>query len=490
MRLFSKFFQTIREPNDGIKHRALKAGLWVGLSSTIVNLLSLFRSIILARLLSPEIFGIWAICTTLVRALKVFSETGFNTALIQRKDNIVTARDTAFTLLILRGVLLMAVAIATAPLFSTFYNQPVLFPLVCVLSVSFFITGFHNVSTVLYEKELRYRRLVYLEQGAQVLTFIFVVVSAYIFRSVWVLVAAHLAMALFTVGLSYLVIPERPRIAIDRKVALELFHYGKYVSGAAIVIFITFETDNLVIGKVLGMESLGFYTVAFMLANLPATHLAKVISGVMLPAYSKLQDNPAALRAAYLRVLEFVSLLAVPTAIVLGVLAPQIIGVIYGERWLPAVDALRVLSLFGCLRAITALSGYLYNAIGKPHTTFYINLAKLAVIAVLIYPLTMRYGIMGAALSVTIPSILTFLADYYLLRKTIGLDTVLAVKPLLRSVIFSLVLAVVLYELPLVIGASGITSLITTLGVGALVYLLLAWNSLTRFYAWVTEKRA
>lgn len=484
-----KLIEFLRDRDDGLKRRTLRAGIWVGVSSIFLNMLSLLRSVVLARLLTPEIFGLWAVCTTLVRAIKVFTETGFTSALIQRQDRAEEARDTAFTLLILRGAVITLITIAAAPLFAGFYEQPILQSLVSVLAIAFLITGFHNINTVFYEKELKFRRLVYLEQIATVLGFIFVVVVAYIYRSAWALVAAHLFTVAVTVILSYLMIPAKPRFAIDKKIALELFHYGKFVSGAAMVIFITFEIDNLIIGKIIGMEGLGFYSVAFMLANLPATHLAKVVSGVMLPAYSKLQSDYSTLRSAYLRTLEFVAALTIPASIGVGLLAPQILGVIFGERWLPAVDALRVLAVFGCLRAIASLNGYLYNAIGKPKNTFYINLSKLFVIALLIYPLTTRYGIVGAAIAVTTPSILTFIADFVLLRRTIGLPLRSVITTLSRTLSFSLVMAAVLILIQPYLGGLNLLSLTSSIIIGFLVYILMAGRNLLQIYTWIRAKR-
>ena len=490
MALLTKLFRFLRDNDDGIKQRTLRAGVLVGASSVVVNILSLLRSVVLARLLSPEIFGLWAICTTLVRALKVFSETGLSSALIQRQDRAAEAVDTAFTLLIVRGALLTLITVAAAPYFAFFYEKPILEPLVSILAVAFLISGFHNIHTVLYEKELKYRRLVLLEQLSQILTFIFVVVVAYIYRNIWALVAGHLAAAVISVVMSYLVISDKPRIKFNKKIAWELFHYGKYVSGAAIVVFLTFEIDNLVIAKLLGMEALGFYTIAFMLGNLPATHLAKVVSGVMLPAYSKLQLDLNALRSAYLRTLEFVSLFAIPTAVGLCVLAPQIVGVIYGERWLPAVEALRVLAVFGCVRSISALRGYLFNAIGKPQTTFYITVTKLIIIAVLIYPLTVTYGIVGAALAVTGPAVLASVADFFLVRRIIGLELRKALAPLLRTSIFSGLMAVVLLVLHPYLGGIDFLSLLASILIGAATYLLLAWRDLSRMYSWISSKRS
>lgn len=488
MRLLSNLFQFLRPQDDGIKRRALRAGVWMGFTGTVWNLMSLLRSVVLARLLTPEIFGIWAICMILNRALSTFSETGFASALIQRQERAEEARDTAFTMLIVRGILLGLITIAAAPLFSKFYEMPILQPLISVMAIAFMISGFHNINTVLQQKELRYHRLALIDQTSIVLGFVFVVVAAYFYRSAWALVAAHLFTALVTVSLSYLVLPTRPRLAFDKTLARELFHYGKFVGGAGIVAFITLELDNLVIAKLLSMEALGFYAVAFMLANLPATQLAKVISGVMLPAYSKLQSDIPALRAAYQRTLSFVSLLTIPAAAGIGALAPQIIGVIYGERWMPAADILRILAVFGCLRSIGVLSGYMYNAIGKPKISFYFTVIKLALISLLIYPLTVKYGASGAAAAVTLPSLLVFFLDFIVLKKRIGLDIGAALLPLLRTLAFSALMAGVLIFLQTKMSSMNLLTLTTLILVGALTYLALAWRDIHRLYSWIRSK--
>jgi O-antigen/teichoic acid export membrane protein len=488
MRSLGDLLRFLRGRDDGIKRRAVRAGLWVGVSGAVWNLMSLLRSVVLARLLTPEIFGIWAICMTLNRGMTVFSETGFASALIQRKERAEEARDTAFTLLILRGAMLCLITIAAAPLFSGFYELAILQPLISVLAIAFFISGFHNINTILQQKELQYHRLAMLDQLTIVLGFVFVVAVAYYYRSAWALVAGHVFTAAITVVLSYLIIPGRPRLAFNKKLASELFHYGKFVGGAGIVAFITLELDNLVIGKVLGMEALGLYAVAYMLANLPATQLAKVISGVMLPAYSKLQSDIPALRAAYQRTLAFVSMLTIPATVGLGVLAPQIVGVIYGEHWMPAVDALRVLAAFGCLRSIGVLSGYMYNAIGKPKISFYFTLAKLAIIGATIYPLTVAYGIVGAAVGVTLPSLITFFVDFIVLRRIIGLDIREAMLPLLRTFLFSALMAAVLLLLQPYLGQISLLSLAASILTGFLAYAALAWRDVHRMYTWITSR--
>jgi PST family polysaccharide transporter/lipopolysaccharide exporter len=219
-----------------------------------------------------------------------------------------------------------------------------------------------------------------------------------------------------------MLLPGRPIFAFDLEQARELLRYGKYISGMAIVVFTTTEIDNAVIGKILGVEALGFYTLAYMLANLPATHLAKVVASVMFPAYSKLQHDALALKNAFLKTVQVVATLAIPAAVGLAVLSNELVSVIFGPKWLEAASVLPILCVFGALRAVSAINGYVFNAIGKPNLPFYVNLVKLIVIAAAIVPATRTFGIIGAAVAVTAPSLLMSVVGNIVLSRTIRLD--------------------------------------------------------------------
>jgi PST family polysaccharide transporter/lipopolysaccharide exporter len=244
--------------------------------------------------------------------------------------------------------------------------------------------------------------------------------------------------------LSYILIPGHPRLKFNRKIAWELFHYGKFITGVGIVLFIATEIDNVVVGKVLGMEALGYYYIAFMLANLPATHISKIASRVLFPAYSKLQNDPTALNEAYLRALGLIGSIAIPAAVGLLILAHEIITLVYGVKWQAAVGPLMILCVLGGVRAITSLNGYLMNGIGKPNVSFYIIVFRVVLIGILIYPMTLYYGLEGAAVAVTIPIIIQLIISMLSLKKLIGLKITSVLKVsgsiLLRAMLMAAVL--------------------------------------------------
>jgi len=424
--------------------KVINSGAWVAASSVGINILTIIRSIVLARVLAPEVFGLMSICLVVIRGFEVVTQSGFGAALIHRQHGFEEAKDTAFSLMVARGWLLAIIVFAVAPLVADFYEEPVLDLVIQIVAISFIFNGFKNINTVAHEKDLDFRKLVYLEQLVSLLNTILVIVVAYYYRNVWALVVGHVATSFIAMFLSYIFIPGRPRLRFNRKIAWELFHYGKFITGVGIVLFIATEIDNVVVGKMLGMEALGFYYIAFMLANLPATHISKIASRVLFPAYSKLQGDLAALNEAYLRVLGLIGSIAIPAAMGLLILAHEIITLVYGVKWQAAVEPLQILCVLGGLRAITSLNGYLMNGIGKPNISFYIITFRVVLIAILIYPLTLYYGLLGAAVSVTIPMIIQLVISMLSLKRLIGLKLTKVLKVSGSILLRGLLMAVML----------------------------------------------
>jgi O-antigen/teichoic acid export membrane protein len=459
---------------DGsLQHKAVRSGAWVGASSVGVSFLTFFRGIILARLLTPEIFGQMAIGLMAVRLLDIFTETGFGAALIHRQGRFEEARDTAFTLMVLRGVGLAALSLVVAPFFAWFYGQPSLTPIISVIGLTFLLTGVRNPNVIALQKELDFRRLTYLEQAGAFLSFAATVGLAFWLRNIWALVLAQLAGAAISSALSFLFIPGGVRFRLNAEVARELYRYGRYITGLVIVLFLTSELDNAVIGKLLGMQSLGYYTVAYTLANIPATYLSKLVAKVLFPLFSKLQSEPAALREEYARGLKLIAATVIPMAVFLMVLAPEIVGALYTTRWLPAVAPLQILAVFGACRALWMLNGYLYNAIGKPQVDFLAGLCRLATMSALLLPLTTRYGTVGAALAVTLPMGAQFCAGTFLSRRLIGAPLALTLRPVVVAGAQGIVIAAVLWVGRAWIPLHSWSELVTLLALGVVVLGLL-----------------
>jgi O-antigen/teichoic acid export membrane protein len=406
----------------GTLSRVLRAGTWVMFGSAGQSILQFVRQVFLARLLSPEAFGLMGLCLVFTRFLEVFTILGIGASLIHRQERVEDAKNTAYTLQVLRGLVLAVAILPIAPFAARFYEEPQLRDLMFVLAIVFVLEGSTNIQLVLLQKKLDFRTITTYELLVAVCGSVSVVALAFWFRSVWAMVIGNVVTAAVRLVLSFWLVPGRPTFRFDRQIAGELFRYGRYITGFTVLAFFVSEIDNLFVGKMLGAEQLGLYTMAFVLGNLPATSIAKTAAQVIFPAYSMLQNDPAALRRAYLTVVRTVAGLAVPAAAGLAILAPDVIHVVYGPKWAAAATALSILAILGAGRAFNVIGGYLFNAVGKPDIPFYMTSVKLAVILVTIYPLTRAYGIEGAAISVTVPQLVEPCVGLFLVRRQLQLD--------------------------------------------------------------------
>lgn len=489
MKLLSKLIKFLNSEDGSLKQKTIRATIWVTISRTFLGSLTIVRTIILARLLSPEIFGIVGICMILVRGLDVITQTGFGAALIQRQDHFKKTCDTAFTLMVIRGFLLAIILAFIAPYVAIYYDQEILGPLTLVLAIAFIFSGFQNINIFAYQKKLSFKKVAYVEQSKSLLSFIFVIPLAFYLQSAWALAIGHVLTVFFATLLSFIILEGKPRLAFNKRHAIELFQYGKFITGVSIILFIATELDNIVIGKVLGMETLGYYVIAYMLANLPATHFSKVVATVIFPVYSKLQNDLPALCDAYVKTLRIVALITIPASVGIAILADDIITVVYGEKWSPAINAVVILSVFGCMRSISMHCGYLFNAIGKPNIGLWISLGKLILVSIIIYPLTMEYGIVGTSIAVTLPVTLEYFIEIYLLKKTIGLNISHAAASLWRPVLFSAVMGATLFAIKLQLTEYSAVWLIALIIIGAVIYFATNLREIRILLSWLKSAK-
>ena len=452
----------------------LRSGFWVSFSSVSVNAITTIRQIALARLLTPEIFGLMSICSIIIRGMQVITELGFGAALIHRQSSFEESKDTAFTMTSIRGVILtLFVALLISPIAAWFYRRSELNILLQVLALTFFIDSLRNINTIALQKELDFKLLTYISQASSVISTCIVITLAWYMRNVWALVIGSIFNSIVNLTMSYVFVPGRPKFMLHKDIVKDLFHYGKFITGLSIVTFFVTELDNIVIGKIIGIPALGYYAIAFTLANLPATHISKVASQILFPLYSKMQHDVKALRKGYSHALSLVSGITIPAAAGLIVLAPEIIGCVYGEKWLPAVIPLQLLAIFGVIRSVVVLIGYLMNGIGQPKTNFKIACVRAIVIVSIIYPLSANLGIVGVALAVNVSIAIQLLLCMIKLRQAIELSLKDQVAILLPWVIYSFAMATLIIAIKqyLIIG---IVELPFAIMFGAASYFMLA----------------
>jgi O-antigen/teichoic acid export membrane protein len=455
-----------------VKVRVFRSGIWVGLSTAVLAAVNLLRSVVLARLLTPEVFGLMALAGIAIRTIETFTRPGIAQALIARRGQFEDVSDTAFTMLVGRGVVLAIALAVAAPWVAAFFEADDLKPMLQVLSLVFVIGSFANINTISRQRELEFRRLTYLSQATTLAGTVVTIAAAYWLRSVWALVIGQIATVSINVGLSYWLVGGRPRFGFDQRVARDLLAYGKFITGSSIVLFVANEVDSAAVGKMLGPEQLGYYAMAMTTATMVTANLSKAASSIMMPAYSKLQADIPALRNAYLRTLSLVMLVVLPTTLGLITVAEPLVRVVFGERWMPTVVPLQILAVFGFVRALVSFNGYLFEGMGLPGVPFKLGLLRVAVILPLLLPMIHKFGLAGAAVTVATGIACQWLFGLYYLRKHIGIVPSHLAKVIWRPLWTSVAMVLAVVGLMHVVDAHSVLGLLAVVAGGAVVFAL------------------
>jgi O-antigen/teichoic acid export membrane protein len=410
-------FNNLIKPGKSLSQRTARGGMWVFLLRIVQQIFGLARLVILARILAPHDFGLMGIALLTMSTLETFSQTGFQAALIQKKEDIESYLNAAWTVLILRGLVLFGILYFAAPYVASFFDTLEAKSIIQVIGFSVLLQAFTNIGVIYFQKELEFNKEFIYQLAGTLADFIVAISAVLILRNVWALVFGLLAGNVARCFASYLIHPYRPHLSRDLKKAKELFGFGKWILGSSILIFLLTQGDDAFVGKFLGATALGFYQLAYRISNMPATEITHVISRVTFPVYSKLQNDIPKLREAYLRVLQFTAFLSFPVAGLIFVLAPDFTKIFLGEKWMPMVPAMQVLCLFGLTRALNGTMGSIFQGIGIPKIITFGAGFQLLILIAIIYPMTIKWGITGTSLAVIIPNILVLI---YLTQKLIS----------------------------------------------------------------------
>jgi O-antigen/teichoic acid export membrane protein len=214
---------------------------------------------------------------------------------------------------------------------------------------------------------------------------------------VWSLVYGQLVDITLTAALAWVVAPLRPRPRIHLSVAREMFAYGKHIQASQILIYFITNLDNMFVSRLRGADDLGVYSQAFTLSNTPATHITRVLGQVMFPALSRVSASMADVRRVFLRAVKYTAMVSIPLSIAIFVFTPPFMDILYGAKWKNAIVPMQLLVIYGGIRSIAANMGPVFKAGGKPQWLVGIATWRLATMLILLYPVTVRYGIVGVS---------------------------------------------------------------------------------------------
>jgi len=391
---------------------------WTAALRAALRLITIFRMAILARILTKASLGVFGIVTMVLGLLEIATETGINIFLMQEKDKIDKYIDTAWVLSIIRGIIIAVIILATAPWISSFFNSPDTLNLLYLLSVAPFIRGFINPAIITYLKELRFAKEFILRGSIFILEAVVSVLVCWYTRSPSGLVWGLIASAVFEVLLSWIFISPRPKLALSLVTCRLILRRGKWVTGFGLLDYLFTQSDNIVVGKLLGEAPLGVYQYAYKVSTTPVSEIVDVFYRATFPIFSKMNAGGKNLKNAVMKTVVTVNILTISLGLTIWIFAKPIILILFGINWLDAVPVLKVLAFLGIARGI----GYSFNAVfmaqkQQKYVTLIVLTGTLGLLMTIV-PAVRMWGIMGAAYAATFGAVLSLPVAIYLAHRS------------------------------------------------------------------------
>lgn len=399
-------------------------------------------TLILARLLVPTDFGLVAMGMTILATLELLSAFSFDLALIHNQQAQRHHYDTAWTFAVLFGLFnAFAMCVLARPM-ASFFGEPRVEGMMYVMALGPLIQGFDNVGVIAFTKDLELHKEFWFSLSKKLTGFAVTIPLAFIYQSYWALVVGVIAIRLTSLVLSYRRHPFRPKLSLAA--AGDLFHFSKWMLVNNFLAFFNNRGADFVIGKISGASSLGLYSVAYEIANLPTTEMVFPIQRAVFPGYSRLAGDRNELRKTFLNVIALITLITVPLGAGIGLVAEPIVQLLLGPKWVNAVPLIQVLAIFGIIRTIHGPTGTIYLALGKPRIVAFLQCVQLAVSITMMLILIPQLGPVGAAWSVVTGASMAMLVNYYLLIRELRLPFAAIVRALWRPIAGGMVMAVAL----------------------------------------------
>lgn len=461
---------------SSLTQKAVSGVRWSALSQLGRQAIGFITTALLARLLEPSDFGIMSMVFVVSGFVSVFRDLGTSAAVIQKKELSSELISSIFWFNVFVGLFVTLILIIMSPLAGSYFKEPKVALLLCGLSPAFVLSSLSIVQQSLLQREMDFNSLARVELVSTVISATTGVVAALNGLGVWSLVFQAIALELSTTIGLWLASSWRPSWGYCINETKSIISFSGYL-----MLFTTFNyfarnSDNMLIGRYLGSVTLGYYALAYRMMQFPLQTISALYGRVLLPAFSKIQDNNEAFRNAYLRSMGFIAIITFPMMLGLCVLAKPFITVLLSDKWLPIVPALQVLSIVGMNQSLATTVGNIYIAKAQTRIMFYVGVVSsfCYVLAIII---GLQWGLMGVVICYAVADFVLTPPNYLFSFRFIELPVLRLIEPTWRPLICSLVMALFLWSLSdvILLFTSKIIGFFLLVFLGVSIYLIMSW---------------
>lgn len=374
------------------------AMMWKSVQMVSIKLIFLLRTVVLARLLVPDDFGLLSISLVAIEFLMVITNIGMIPALVQRSDSQEVHYNATWTVGIVRALLVTTTVFLAAPLIAALFQEPRAIPLIQAAAFRPTLEAAASIRLAKLTRDLDFRALALVRlPDALVNTALSIVLAPRL--GVWALIVGSLVGPAVYVGMSYWFAPYRPRFSFDWKAIRSLIRFGRWIFVTGVIAMAGRSAMQMIVARQLGAPALGLYFLAAKLAFLPTEVAGEVVGSVAFPLYANLQDDAPQLARAYRAILVAVIALVLPVCVLLFVLTPPLVTYVLGPNWADTVEMIRVLLLVNIVGLLGETVIPILNGTGLPYRVALIECLQSGLLIVLIGPFVTQFGVLGATLA-------------------------------------------------------------------------------------------
>ena len=426
-----------------MKQQVIQGGMITAACQAILFLLGLASTMVLARLLIPEHFGLIGMVTALTVLIQRFQDIGLGDAIIQRNEITHKQVSNIFWINVSISIFFTILVVLSAKVVAWFYNDQRLIWITIALSSNFVCSGLSIQHHTLIRRQMRFDQQALIRIFSVIFSVAVGITLAWRGYGYWALVWKELARSFLSTVLAWSFCPWRPGLPVRNAGIRSLLTFGVGVTGYNMLYYFTSNLDSILLGKFFGAVPVGLYTRAGQLTSVPLTQLLEPMKNVSLPTLSALQDDPAKYSNYYVKMLAVLTFIYMPLIVYIGIYAHPIVYIALGSQWMDAVPIFRLLAISLFVSPIVTMYGMMMLSLGHVRRYFYWGLfTNLSTI--IAFVVGIRWGVLGIAASWSVSTAINLIFSLFFVFKDSPVSMIATLKNIYRPTIASIAMGIAL----------------------------------------------
>ncbi len=453
------------------KNKVLSGLIWKFGERISAQVVTFVVSVILARLLPTEAYGLITLVTIFITFANCVVTNGFGSSLIQKKDATNTDFSTVLYFQLFASTVIYIILFVTAPLIASFFGEgyELLAPVLRVLGLRIPLTAINNVQQSYVSKKMIFRKFFFSTIIGTIISAVVGIWMAYEGYGVWALVAQYLTNTIVGTIVLAITIKWKPELKFSIASLKELFKYGWKILIASIIGEIYNELRTLIIGKLYTSNDLAFFDKGKQIPNIIVTNINTTISNVLFPAISNAQNNITDVRNMMRRSIKTTAYIMCPLMFGLAVVAEPVISLLLTDKWLPCVPYLQIYCITYCFEPIQTSNLQAIKALGRSDIVLRLEIIKKGS-SILILFAVMNFGVDAIAYSLYLTTLIASIANTMPNKKLIDYSYRALFVDMSAGIVISAIMAAVVYAVGMLLNLGTLTELIIQVATGGIVY--------------------